>query len=371
MASDEPERPDVASLLPVESFRAPLELIGDRTAVVLAAAEETPAALADHWEDVTTAMHDADARHLYVDVADPLAERAVLTSAGRAEPTMRRPSNEQRATSNCLFRAQTPTSAARTINEAESQLERELRSGYRVVVCFESRGEAERARYNLNRVDARFLGERLHRPGRGGRGAGWCLLFEEAALTRRLRLARAAPRGDPVPPPRPPAAGGGAERRPRADGELRRPARRRLRRPRGPRHRALRRLRDQDPGRGHPRLPRARVPRRGQGLRAHRPARQDHPLRRRRRRGAAALGARLEALGRGQGPRPARRPRARRRAAQPLRRAPGAQGPRVRARRRVAARARALVSLPRDRRPDRRDRGGQGATWSPSARWTG
>ena len=58
-----------------------------------------------------------------------------------------------------VFRAQTPTSAARTIGEAEAQLQKELRSGYRVVVTFESRGEAERTRYNLNRVDAQFLGE--------------------------------------------------------------------------------------------------------------------------------------------------------------------------------------------------------------------
>ena len=43
------------------------------------------------------------------------------------------------------------------MGEAESQLERELRSGNRVVVTFENRGEAERARYNLNRLDARFL----------------------------------------------------------------------------------------------------------------------------------------------------------------------------------------------------------------------
>ena len=151
-----------------------------------------------------------------------------------------------------------------------------------------------------------------------------------------------------------PGAGSGT------DGELRRPARGRLRRPRRPRDRPLRRLRDQDGRRGHPRLPRARVPGRGQGLRAHRPAREDQPLRRRRRRGAAALGAGLEALGRGQGARAARGARARRRAAQPLRRAPGAPRPRLRARRRVAARARALVPLPRDGRPDRRDRGGQG-----------
>ena len=192
VASDEPERPDVASLLPVESFRAPLELIGDRTAVVLAAAEETPAALADHWEDVTTAMHDADARHLYVDVADPLTERALVRISGPGAEEDLDPEAEQRATSNelpnsnqqPLFRAQTPTSAARTINEAESQLERELRSGYRVVVCFESRGEAERARYNLNRVDARFLGERLPTdPVEADAEPAGVLLFEEAALT--------------------------------------------------------------------------------------------------------------------------------------------------------------------------------------------
>ena len=52
--------------------------------MLIAAAEEIPAALRDHWEDVTTAMHDADARHLYVDVADPLASRALLTMRGES-----------------------------------------------------------------------------------------------------------------------------------------------------------------------------------------------------------------------------------------------------------------------------------------------
>ena len=215
-----------------------------------------------------------------------------------------------------VFRAQAPTSTARSISEAESQLERELRSGYRVVVAFQSRGEAERARYNLNRVDARFL----EADGVPDEAA---LLFVEAPLvdgfvSPDLRLAvipfrRLVHRRRAAAPPS----------RARAARELRRPAGRRLRRPRGPRHRPLRRLRDQDPGRGHARLPRARVSRRGPRLRAHRPARQDHPLRRRRRRRAAALGAGLEALGGRQGPRPPRRARARRRAAQPLRRAPG------------------------------------------------
>ncbi len=85
LADDDEERPDIAAILPVDSFRAPLELIDPDTAVLIAAAEEIPVALSDHWEDVTTAMHDADARHLYVDVADPLASRALLTMRGVAD----------------------------------------------------------------------------------------------------------------------------------------------------------------------------------------------------------------------------------------------------------------------------------------------
>ncbi len=46
VAADEEERPDVAELLPVDSFRAPLDLIGTETAVVVAAAEEIEPALA-------------------------------------------------------------------------------------------------------------------------------------------------------------------------------------------------------------------------------------------------------------------------------------------------------------------------------------
>ncbi len=140
------DKPELAELLPVDSFRAPLELIGDEAAVVLAAAEEIGPALHDHWEDVTTAMHDADARHLYVDVAEPLSERALLSLYGTDD-------DEARAS----FRAQAPTSAARSLAEAESELRKELRNGYRVVVTFPSRGEAERARYALERVDVRFL----------------------------------------------------------------------------------------------------------------------------------------------------------------------------------------------------------------------
>ena len=52
------------------------------------------------------------------------------------------------------FRAQRAEFPSRTPAEAEAELEKLVRSGYRTVVAFERRGEAERARYNLARLDA-------------------------------------------------------------------------------------------------------------------------------------------------------------------------------------------------------------------------
>ena len=49
---------NLAELLPLEHFRAPLDLVPAEAAVVLAAAEEIEPALRDHWEDAT----DGDAR---------------------------------------------------------------------------------------------------------------------------------------------------------------------------------------------------------------------------------------------------------------------------------------------------------------------
>jgi transcription-repair coupling factor (superfamily II helicase) len=145
VAAEDGERPDVSELLPLDSFGAFLDLIPDETAIAIAAGEELPTALRDHWEDVTTAMHADDARRLYVEVSGPLSDRAALRiSSVESDQAF-------------SFRAQSPTSAARSVGEAEPQLERELRSGYRVIVTFEHRGEAERARYNLSRVDPRFL----------------------------------------------------------------------------------------------------------------------------------------------------------------------------------------------------------------------
>jgi transcription-repair coupling factor (superfamily II helicase) len=147
LSEEQDERPDLAELLPLDSFHAPLDLIPPETAVLIAAAGEMEAALRDHWEDATAAMHDSDARRLYVDVSGALADRASVRIS------------DSDAGQELSFRAQVPSSAARSIGEAEKQLESELRSGYRVVVSFEHRGEAERARYNLERLDAAFLEE--------------------------------------------------------------------------------------------------------------------------------------------------------------------------------------------------------------------
>ncbi len=144
-AEEEKEAPSLAEVLPLDQFGPPLDLVPDSAAVILAATEEIEPALRDHWEDATTAMHADDARHLYVDVAAPLAARAAL-SFGAAG------SDDEDA-----FRAARAESPARSVKEAEVELEKQVRSGYRTVVAFDDRGEAERARYGLDRIDARLL----------------------------------------------------------------------------------------------------------------------------------------------------------------------------------------------------------------------
>jgi transcription-repair coupling factor (superfamily II helicase) len=163
-AAEEGGQPtNLAELLPLDRFMAPLDLVPAMATVVLAAAEEIEPALRDHWEDVTTAMHADDARHLYVDVAAPLDARAALALTGAGE-------DDEDA-----YRAVRAESPARSVKEAESELEKLVRSGYRAVVAFDSRGEAERTRYGLDRLEVRMLeGGRLSpEPG---------LTFAEARL---------------------------------------------------------------------------------------------------------------------------------------------------------------------------------------------
>jgi transcription-repair coupling factor (superfamily II helicase) len=145
---DEGERPDVAELLPVERFGALLDLLGDDAELVIAAQEELGPALEDHWSDVCVAFHDAEAHQLYVNPQEldgVLRQRARIwlssLTAGQAFE----------------FRAQSADTAARSLAEAETELEKLVRSGYRTVVAFPRRGEGERAAYNLARLKATWL----------------------------------------------------------------------------------------------------------------------------------------------------------------------------------------------------------------------
>ncbi len=145
---EEADRPDITELLPVESFHPFLELAPSDAIVLIAGEEDVAPALADHWQDVTAAFHDEDAHHLYVgpDVINhALSERARirLSSIDQDQPFS--------------FRAQTADIAARGLKEAEPELEKLTRSGYRTVVAFARRGEGERAAYNLGRLKVQWL----------------------------------------------------------------------------------------------------------------------------------------------------------------------------------------------------------------------
>ena len=164
------------------------------------------------------------------------------------------------------FRAQAADTAARTIDEAEPELEKLVRSGYAAVVAWDRRGEAERAAYNLARLRPRFVDDHEH--------LGEGLWFAQA----RLREGFIAPQLKIAVIP---------------DHRLLR--RRRAERPEGTRGRAFQAFTELRPGdvvvhtdhgigrftgfdtktvaERHARLPRGRVPRRRPRLRAHRPAR--------------------------------------------------------------------------------------------------
>ena len=147
---DASSRPDIAELLPVERFGALLDLIGAETELVVAAEEELAPVLSDHWTDVCAAFGDEDAHHLYVSperIQEALGERARIWLSALA------------GDQEIQLRAQSADTAARSLGEAEPELEKLVRSGYRTVVAFPRRGEGERAAYNLGRLKATWLGE--------------------------------------------------------------------------------------------------------------------------------------------------------------------------------------------------------------------
>jgi transcription-repair coupling factor (superfamily II helicase) len=173
-------RPDIAELLPVEDFKPFLELIGTDAQLLIAGEEEVPPALQDHWQDVCAAFHDTEAHHLYV---KPDAITATLTD--RAKIRLSSIDQDQPFT----FRAQSAEIAARGIKDAEPELEKLTRSGYKTVVAFPGRGEGERAAYNLGRLKVAWLdgangagaaGGTVQPPAAGNGSSG--LIFTQARL---------------------------------------------------------------------------------------------------------------------------------------------------------------------------------------------
>nr|MBA3298635.1 DEAD/DEAH box helicase [Thermoleophilaceae bacterium] len=176
--SEAEDRPDIAELLPVERFGELLDLLPADATVTVAAEEELAPALRDYWDDVTTSFHDADAHHLYVS-----PERLEQTLGERATLLLSSISGDQPH----AFRAQAADTAARNLRAAEPELEKLVRSGYRTVVAWARRGEAERAAYNLDRVRAAFLDGRPapHEPGVSFAAA----TLREGFLSPQLKLA--------------------------------------------------------------------------------------------------------------------------------------------------------------------------------------
>src|SRR4051812_4472663 len=194
---DQENRPDVAELLPVDRFQAFLDLAPRDAAVIVAAEEEVGPALADHWQDVCAAFHDQDAHHLYVSpdtITSALDERATirLSSIAQDQPIE--------------FRAQAADLAARSLKEAEPELEKLVRSDYQTVVAWPRKGEGERAAYNLARLRATWIdGDRPTQPQLnfaqanlrdGFIAAGLRLaVIPEHRLFRRKRAERPQPSG--------------------------------------------------------------------------------------------------------------------------------------------------------------------------------
>jgi transcription-repair coupling factor (superfamily II helicase) len=165
LEEDAEARPDVAELLPVGDFRAFLDLAPETAEVLLAAEEELAPALADNWQDVTAAFHDADAHHLYVKPDD-----VVAAIGARARVRLTSVAGDQAI----AFHAQAADTAARTVADAEPELERLVRSGYRTLVAWPRRGEGERAAFNLQRLTPDWATEHVS-PDAG-------LRFAEASL---------------------------------------------------------------------------------------------------------------------------------------------------------------------------------------------
>ena len=113
-----------------ESFLAPLELVPGEALVVIAAAEEIPGALHDHWEDVTA-----------VDGSRRMPAASTSTSPGPSRPGP--VSHSALTAGRSIPSGRSGPSPSRTLAEAQGELEKLTRSGYGP--WLPSRGAARRS----------------------------------------------------------------------------------------------------------------------------------------------------------------------------------------------------------------------------------
>jgi transcription-repair coupling factor (superfamily II helicase) len=175
MLSSPDEMPPISELVPLEGYRPPLELIGD-SHLIIAADEQIRPSLADWWLDVEATLGD-DAAHLHVAPAEliPQLEKAASVTLSAHE-----------AGQKVAVRGGTPATGARTLKEAEPELERLARNGYRVVVAFPREVEADRAAWNLVRTTALRLRERVPDQGEVAFAVG---ALREGFIAPDLKLA--------------------------------------------------------------------------------------------------------------------------------------------------------------------------------------
>ncbi|MEA2426467.1 MAG: hypothetical protein QOF37_95 [Thermoleophilaceae bacterium] len=148
LETDVEQRPDIADVLPVDRFCDFMSLVPAGALVAVAQEEEIEPSLADYWQEVTTSFHDADAHHLYLSPDDLRASLDPRTAISMSSISQDQPHT---------FRAQGADTSARSLREAEPELEKLVRSGYRTVVAWARKGEGERAAYNMSRLRAEFL----------------------------------------------------------------------------------------------------------------------------------------------------------------------------------------------------------------------
>ena len=174
------ERPDIAELLPVERFGALLDLVGEQHR---APGGRRGGARAGARRPLERRVRGVRRRGRPPPVREPRA-RSQRRSRERARIWLSALSGDQQIE----LRAQAADTAARSLAEAEPELEKLVRSGYRTVVAFPRRGEGERAAYNLGRLKATLAG------GRTASDAGRQRRSSPRCASPRPRCARASSR---------------------------------------------------------------------------------------------------------------------------------------------------------------------------------